>query len=482
MLSIVILAGVLAGDRLPAQTLSAGPHAVGFRVVTLTDEARGYWSRDAQANPGDTHRPLLIQLWYPARPSTGRAMRYAEYFTEYLPLRARAHGTPGDTGRAALRTHLRPLRPHLGPEEPTDSAMTRVLATPASVRRDATPVDGPFPVVLTMGVDPALEQSARYEYLASHGYVVAGLAWVGSAPWAFGIGEWRPNGIDAMASDLGFLYAWLRNFPSADRSRAAWAGPLTPAGAIFQSRTGLLDAFAALEGDWQHVESTPGFDPNAFTIPILSITTAPPDSGSFLYRARRAQRWIKRVDIPHVATYQFARVAQPARGDHGGWDTMTLDLRRFLDATLRGDSSARSALTMQHLAALPRVPSSPEFLELVRHRRLGEAERILREGRATDSAYLPAAQADLVLAARFASFGSAPDVASRTFALVIEAFPRAPGVREAAGDIATMLRMPDRARTHFEAALQLLPSIASAAERSATEARIRAKLTRLGGG
>ena len=122
--------------------------------------------------------------------------------------------------------------------------MTRVLETPAGVRRDATPLDGPFPVVLTMGVDPALEQSARYEYLASHGYVVAALTWVGSAPWAFGIGEWQPNGIDAMATDLGFLYAWLRNFPSADRSRLAWAGPLTPAGAIFHSRTRLLDAFA----------------------------------------------------------------------------------------------------------------------------------------------------------------------------------------------------------------------------------------------
>jgi hypothetical protein len=308
------------------------------------------------------------------------------------------------------------------------------------------------------------------------------VTWVGSAPWAFGIGEWQPNGIDAMATDLGFLYAWLRNFPSADRSRVAWAGPLTPAGAIFQSRTRLLDAFAALEGDWQHVESTAGFDPNAFTIPILSITTAVPDSNGFLYRARRAERWIRRVDIPHVATYQFPLVAQPARGDHGGWESMTLDLRHFLDATLRGDSSTRPALTMRHLAALPRVPSSPEFLELVRHRRLDDAERLLREGRAADSAYLPAAQADLILAARFASFGSAPDLASRTFALVIEAFPRSPEVREAAGDIATLHRLPDRARGHFEAALQLLPDGRDAAERSAMDTRIRGKLTRLRGG
>lgn len=480
-LSTVMLASVLAGERLLAQSLAAGPHAVGFRVVTVTDDARGYWSRDAREAGGDTHRPVLIQLWYPARPSTGRAMRYADYFAEYLPLRARVHGTPGDTGQAALRSHLGPLRPHLGPNEPSDSAMTRVLETTIGARRDATPEDGPFPVVLTMGVDPALEQSARYEHLASHGYVVAGLTWVGSAPWAFAIGEWQPNGIDAMATDLGFLYGWLRTFPSADRSRLAWAGPLTPAGAIFQSRTRLLDAFAALEGDWQYVESTPGFDPNAFSIPILSITTARPEAGGFLYRARRAERWIKRIDIPHVATYQFPRVAQPARGDHSGWESMTLDLRHFLDATLRGDSSARLSLTMPHFAALPRVPSSPEFLELVRRRRLDDAERVLREGRAADSAYVPAAQADLILAARFASFGTAPDLASRTFALAIEAFPRSPEVREAAGDIATLHRLPDRARAHFEAALQLLASIASPADRSATEARIRAKLVRLRG-
>lgn len=486
-LVILLSAGVLVAGRLPAQSLAPGPHAVGFRVVAVTDESRGYWSRDPHqagdaAGAGDSHRPLLIQLWYPARPSTGRAMRFADYFTEYVRLRARAYGDPGDTGQTALRAHLGPLRPQLSPNDAADSGMTRVLETPVVARRDAAPLEGPFPVVLTIGVDPAFEQSARYEYLASHGYVVAGLPWMGSAPWAFGIGEWQPNGIDAMATDMGFLHAWLRNFPSADRSRIAWAGALTPAGAIFQSRTRLLDALAVLEGDWQHLESTPGFDPNAFTIPILSITTAAPDTGGFLYRARRAERWIKRIDIDHVATYQFARTAQPSRGDHTGWESMTVDLRRFLDASLRADSSARRALTMPRLAALPSVPSAPEFLELVRHRRFEDAERVLRDGRAADSAYVPASEADLILASRFASFGAAPEVVSRAFALAIEAFPRSPGVREAAGDIAVMLlRSPDRARAHFEAALRLVPSLPDPVERNAMETRIRAKLTRLGG-
>src|SRR5438874_8406844 len=68
----------LSGERALWGGLRAGPHTVGFRTWWEYDHARVYDPPyGAETAPA---RPILTDLWYPARPATGSwPMCYGEY-------------------------------------------------------------------------------------------------------------------------------------------------------------------------------------------------------------------------------------------------------------------------------------------------------------------------------------------------------------------------------------------------------------------
>lgn len=67
--------------------LTPGPHAVGYRQLVIHDAARQYPSPLAPS----AERPILLNLFYPAAPDTGRTMKV----DDYLQIRA-AELTPND--------------------------------------------------------------------------------------------------------------------------------------------------------------------------------------------------------------------------------------------------------------------------------------------------------------------------------------------------------------------------------------------------
>ena len=72
--------------------LEAGPYAVGFRVIALTDPSRPSGPKlDANGRPadGDRARRLAIHVWYPAAASRGDGMAMREYIvaSEHPPQR-----------------------------------------------------------------------------------------------------------------------------------------------------------------------------------------------------------------------------------------------------------------------------------------------------------------------------------------------------------------------------------------------------------
>jgi len=131
VIGAIILFIALERFSLPAPT---GPFAVGTTTLTLTDPTR------PEPHDPSTHRTVVVQLWYPASPSTDsiahyQRLREATLSTFYTPL---------------LHTHSH-----------TDAP---IASTPAS-----------FPVLLfgPRWGGQRTQETALAEDLASHGYVVA---------------------------------------------------------------------------------------------------------------------------------------------------------------------------------------------------------------------------------------------------------------------------------------------------------------------
>jgi len=139
-----------------------GPYAVGVRIVQQYDYSRvldtpvDAFGKEGNAAPG---RPIQTLVWYPAKRAGAAPMQVADYFEVSL--------SGVDFKMSGADTAKQRARWMSSPQKSLFSAKTLAM-------RDATPVDGKFPVVIYApgyaGV--AHENMDLCEYLASHGYVV----------------------------------------------------------------------------------------------------------------------------------------------------------------------------------------------------------------------------------------------------------------------------------------------------------------------
>lgn len=389
--------------------LEEGPYAVGFNVVRTDDGTRGYRPLvDYRGRPatGPTTRPMQVALWYPAAPGAGaNAMPWGAY----LELAAGALGEAGDAAALLAAAEEEARRELLGrffPDGLDDATWAEILATPTAARRDAAWAPGRFPVVLHLGPPPHVS-SILAEYLASHGYVVAGLPILGSGP------AWYNRGTDSLewwlstGRDAGFLHGLLRELPGADAERAAAVGMMASAGLLYQMESMQLRALAGLESSFPAVlGEAPWFEARRARIPILDLRngTAPaPDP--LLAELRFADLLTVRLPrVSHVELYPIRRLARPAEAaEDRGFETLARVARRFLDAHLAGDEDAARELAglaadgaaggpvgarlgevpleVQRRPAAEPVPTEEEIHLLVRRGQSEELRRVWRDAR-----------------------------------------------------------------------------------------------------
>jgi hypothetical protein len=230
--ALVVVVGALAAAPAGAQEqllwggLKPGPYAVGFRKLYQLDHTWQYdpeYATDPAQPLAHRPRPILICAWYPAEKTGARPMEYRQYldvssddaqlapFVKRLSYNIHAVVCEETVGKApAKRT----------PAEA--AAFDRFLATKTFAVKDATPAEGRFPVVI---YHPGLggtyeDNSALFEYLASHGYVV-----LSSAYHSADASSVRIDG-DLVCSfrDMEFLSRYARGLPFADADRLGAMG------------------------------------------------------------------------------------------------------------------------------------------------------------------------------------------------------------------------------------------------------------------
>jgi hypothetical protein len=180
---IAAFAALLALQATPVPAywdeLKPGPHAVGFTQRWTIDSTRRL---PGGARYGLRFRPLLMNIWYPARASKAKPQPYADYFTGAI--RA-AFGSGVDGYAPALVKYQREtawFELARTEQDSTEPELARrigaLLRAPSYARRDAprARLSGRV-VVYTSGSGSSMDDNVVLcEYLASHGYTVIGSA------------------------------------------------------------------------------------------------------------------------------------------------------------------------------------------------------------------------------------------------------------------------------------------------------------------
>lgn len=226
VLLLVLLCGtsVRAGEPRPEiwPGLDTGPYAVGYMVWHRHDILRSFppvWRAGVSADQVDSPRPVQISIWYPA--TTPDEVQYLT-LQDYLFSAATAidFTTPDELGK--LR-HVREVQEIARAEGISEERLAQAMARTTAAIRDAPLATGPFPVLLfvpgTGG--PSFQAAALFEYLASHGYIVAACPSVGPHTRDMPSSQ---EGLAASVGDLRFMRAQLLPFPSADQKRVGLIG------------------------------------------------------------------------------------------------------------------------------------------------------------------------------------------------------------------------------------------------------------------
>jgi len=380
--------------------LSAGLHPVGYKSLWQLDYSRRYnmtFDDKTTYAPGKAPRPILINIWYPAKANGSDAkMRHREYF-EILssdPQLTKFSSKLVEFNLSVLGKELfnKPFKELNEPERPL---LNQFLDTPTQAIRNAPPADGTFPLVIYhSGHGSSFEDnSVLCEFLASHGYVVLGSAYQKPDGSSFGV-----DGHLTSARDIEFLIAYARQMPGVDWNHVGIIGHSGGAHAalVYRAQTNCAadaivsldttqDYYSLADNRWEDMTTTVLKNRKNMTGPLLMAANP---HGFFqladsLWHARRYYLTIKNLDhndfisqgvIAKTLRYGRQTSNQPADEVQDkasldavqvAYEALCIYILRFLDAELKGDAAGKEFISHQYRdtkleGAAPHVEFTPE--------------------------------------------------------------------------------------------------------------------------
>lgn len=470
---------------------TAGPHAVGIRVIQQYDHSRGTVPEPdifGQSKFGERARPMQTLVWYPAQ-SKSEPVRYLDYLKTTL--------TEDDFGLSASEVAKQSAKWTSGPKE-TARAQHTMLGM-----RDARPATGQFPVIVYAPsfAASAAENADLCEYLASHGYIVLASGSRGAR------GKMMTDdveGLEAQAADIAYLASYAQTLPSADMSKLAvvgfsWGGLANVYAAARSSR---IKALVSLDGSVRTfpdlIASAKYVTPSRTAVPMLSVGSRP-DSIERLNERKKstATSYLNAMKYADV----YLATMQPMTHMHFAGMTLRVDpdsdftdytreevavahswtaryVREFLDAYLKKDASAVAFLKkaphengvprhMMNMTARPAaapVPSEAAFIAEFNRRSFQDASTIFEAMRKDE----PAFTLHPVKLNRWGNqlLGKGnPKGAIELFKLAIAIEPGWGAVQDSLGEAYEAVGEKTLAIAAYERALQLDATITSSAQR-----------------
>ncbi len=269
-----------------------GPYDVGYQLMHEYDPTRTFKRKfDYFGKPveGTIARPLQISVWYPTRSSAGRSrMKFEEY---YQAMATETDFTPPSAERLSIvMNRLKQIWPieFRIPREGRDAIRERIektLKQEAFAVKDAVPEKGPFPLIVHMpGYNGSSSHHAfLFEYLASHGYVIAAVPNMGMYSRTI---DDEAASLDVQARDLEFTVSRMEGLPYVDISHVgttgmSWGGF---SNVLFGQRNARVDAVLTLDGaitmpeELKLIEAVPGYSHRSFDKAYMQLLATPAEA------------------------------------------------------------------------------------------------------------------------------------------------------------------------------------------------------------
>jgi pimeloyl-ACP methyl ester carboxylesterase len=254
----------LWGDLVP------GPYAVGFRAIFTVDNTRAYYLDGGSEYRG---RPLRILVWYPGQTLETDRMSFGGYFKTPPP-----DPIFNDFHAALMERELSTAHRQFSP--PDSGASFQAMMNARTVaHRDLPFRPGGYPLVVhSLGRNDYQEESTvLWEYLASHGYVVAVVPQVGPHEENPGL-SFTPPDIETQCRDVEFTLATMLRWPNVESGKTALVGHSSGGvvSTLVAARNPNIDAVVSFEGS---ISTTDGevllremdWNPDDLTVPVLNL-------------------------------------------------------------------------------------------------------------------------------------------------------------------------------------------------------------------
>ena len=279
-LLLLLLTYLLASSPVFSQTeflepnLDYGSYDIGFKVFHEYDYSRTasiIVPESGNRTEASQPRPIQIGVWYPIKKGAkGNKMPFKRYI-ELMATQTDFDYTGKPLEHPFIRNSLYE-NSFINREQ-----LELTLEATSSSFEDAAGADGNFPLLVYSagGYGSTFENSTMFEYLASHGFIVASHSNIG------GMGGNIENLNDAMfeyrARDLEFVIGFMHQFPNANSDKLGILGFSFGGSAcmITASRHLKVKAFANFDG-WITNETLPFMnfaDTTKLNIPYLTVNS-----------------------------------------------------------------------------------------------------------------------------------------------------------------------------------------------------------------
>ncbi|TMU54840.1 acyl-CoA thioester hydrolase/BAAT C-terminal domain-containing protein [Flagellimonas algicola] len=330
-----------------------GEYEVGFKTLFTNDVSRpsvpfSDWSGKLYPRtdtvPG---RKLPLHIWYPSN-EKAPLLPFSHFVDLITPQTESDKGMYSDSlSREIYKYQADELK---GEKAMTHRDLDTLLHLTTNSSLETKIAKGPFPLVIVPNGSSPANQSVLCEYLASHGYIVAGVSLKGEFAHVV---DASARGLESGVDDLQFALGQLLQLPYVNTGQIALVGNAIESSycAALASRNKKIKALVSLEGGFlsqyeqRILNETVFYEPHSVSLPILAIYAPHPNiSPDNIHGLDFSNRYFAR--LPEMSEFHFLnyghfdayvpKIIGEPRGDlEAGFTAGAELILAFLDAELK---------------------------------------------------------------------------------------------------------------------------------------------------
>ncbi len=302
--------------------LEFGEYGVGLKTLWLYDISRNAipysdWNGRLYPTEESKGRQFQVNLWYPTAPnSKGNNITLEHYLDlSYRQINFDVSQEDLEFGRSELRNKLVDLG---GLDSLSRENYDRLAVMTVLAKENAAPIEGKVPLILFPNGMSPISNSTTAEFLASHGYAVAGFTTKGKDAFTIDVSA---GGIDAAVDDIAFVLGKVLQLPFVDGENIGLLGNAIESSfcAAYLSKNKKIKAFVSLEGGYissfeqSLLEELPYYQPEYMTVPMLLIYSPHPSiDPQYIEKLKFADRYFSY--LPGMREFDYL--------NFGLWDSL----------------------------------------------------------------------------------------------------------------------------------------------------------------